>query len=59
MGKYKSIPFVPNVKADLTDHTLAAAMEGIFYYLGEEEAAIRNDAVKRTTELLQRVFADQ
>jgi hypothetical protein len=59
MGKYKSIPFVPNVKADLTEHTLAAAMDGIFYYLGEEEAAIRNDAVKRTTELLQRVFADQ
>ena len=58
MGKYKAIPFVPNVKADLTDHTLAAAMEGIFYYLAEEEAAIRNDAVKRTTELLQRVFAD-
>ena len=59
MGKYKSIPFVPNVKADLTEHTLAAAMDGIFYYLAKEEAAIRNDAVKRTTELLQRVFADQ
>ena len=59
MGKYKAIPFVPNVKADLTEHTLAAAMEGIFYYLAEEEAAIRNDAVKRTTELLQRVFGDQ
>ena len=59
MGKYQSIPFVPDVKADLTEHTLAAAMDGIFYYLGEEEAAIRNDEVKRTTELLQRVFADQ
>ena len=50
---------MPDVKADLTEHTLAAAMDGIFYYLGEEEAAIRNDEVKRTTELLQRVFADQ
>ena len=56
MGNYKSIPFVPDVKADLTEHTLAAAIEGIFHYLGEEEAAIRNDAVNRTTELLQRVF---
>jgi hypothetical protein len=59
MGKYKAIPFVPKVKANLTEHTLAAAMAGIFHYLAEEEAAIRNDAVKRTTELLQRVFADQ
>ncbi len=59
MGKYKSIPFVPDIKADLTEHTLAAAMEGIFHYRGVAEAAIRNDAVKRTTELLRRVFADR
>ena len=56
MGRYKSIPFVPNVKADLTNHVLDKAMDGIFYYLGREEAAIRNDAVKRTTEILKRVF---
>ncbi len=56
MGQYKSIPFVPNVKADLTNHVLDKAMDGIFFYLGREEAAIRNDAVKRTTEILKRVF---
>lgn len=56
MGRYKSIPFVPNVKADLTNHVLDKAMDGIFFYLGREEAAIRNDAVKRTTEILKRVF---
>jgi hypothetical protein len=56
MGRYKTIPFVPNVKADLTNHVLDKAMDGIFFYLGREEAAIRNDAVKRTTEILKRVF---
>jgi hypothetical protein len=56
MGRYKTIPFVPNVKADLSNHVLDKAMDGIFYYLGREEAAIRNDAVKRTTEILKLVF---
>ena len=56
MGRYKSIPFVPNVKTDLTNHVLDKAMDGIFFYLGREETAIRNDAVKRTTEILKRVF---
>jgi len=56
MGRYQDIPFVPDVKADLTDHTLAKGMDGIFYYLAQEEAAIRKDPVKRTTELLRKVF---
>ena len=56
MGRYKAIPFMPNVKADLTNHVLDKAMDGLFFYLGQEEAAIRNDAVKRTTEILRRVF---
>ena len=59
IGNPESIRFAPNVKADPTEHTLAAAMEGIFHYRGVAEAAIRNDAVKRTTELLRRVFADR
>lgn len=58
MGRYQNIPFVPDVKADLTDHTLAKGMDGIFYYLAQEEAAIRKDPVKRTTELLRKVFGN-
>lgn len=54
--EYKSLPFVPDIKADLSDHVIGKAMDGIFYYLAEEEAAIRRDPVKRTTELLQKVF---
>ncbi len=56
MGQYEAIPFVPDVKADLTNYVVERALEGIFFYVAEEEAAIRRDPAKRTTELLQRVF---
>ena len=56
MGKYKSMPFVPDVKADLTTHVLERALDALFLYLAREEAAIRENPVKRSTALLQKVF---
>ena len=56
MGKYKSLPLVPDVQADLTQHVLDKGIDGIFYYLALEEGKIRNDPAKRTTELLKKVF---
>lgn len=56
MGEYQSLPFVPDVKADLVSHTTELAMQGIFHYLAQEEAAIRQDPAKRTTEILKTVF---
>ena len=56
MKEYKKLPFVPDVKANLTEHVVEKGMDGIFYYLAKEEAAIRQNPAKRTTELLQRVF---
>jgi hypothetical protein len=56
MGQYAAIPFVPDVKADLTSYVVERALDGIFHYVAQEEAAIRNDPAARTTELLQRVF---
>ena len=56
MGEYDSIPFVPDVKADLTDYALDGTLDGLFVYVAREEAAIRNDPLKRSTELLQTVF---
>lgn len=55
---YKQIPFVPDLKADLTNHVITGSLNGVFYYLAEQEAAIRKDPVKQTTELLKRVFGD-
>lgn len=57
MGEYDNIPFVPDVKADITDYALDKTLDGVFYYVAVEEAAIRNDPLKRSTELLQTVFA--
>lgn len=56
ISKYKELPFVPDVKADLLNHVIDQAMEGMFYYLAQEEASIRKDPVKQTTELLKKVF---
>ena len=56
MGHYKSLPFVPDVKADLVNHVLDKAIAGIFIYLGREEAAIRDNPAKQTTAILKKVF---
>jgi hypothetical protein len=32
------------------------ALDGIFYYIAKEEAAIRSDPAARTTDLLKKVF---
>lgn len=56
IGQYKTIPLVPDVKADLTEHVLEKGLEGIFYYLAQEEASIRENPAKQTTALLKKVF---
>ena len=58
MDTYNSLPFVSPVDTDLTDYVIEKGMEGTFHYLAQEEAAIRSDPVKRTTELLQQVFGN-
>jgi hypothetical protein len=56
MGQYKQIPFVPDAKANLTGYVVEKGMDGIFFYLAKEEAAIRENPAARTTALLQKVF---
>ncbi|MEM7403882.1 MAG: DUF4197 domain-containing protein [Pseudomonadota bacterium] len=56
LGEYAKLPFVPDAKADLTEYVIEKGLSGVFHYLAKEEAAIRNNPVKRSTELLQRVF---
>ena len=55
--QYHSIPFVPRVKSDINGYVINKSINGLFYYLAKEEAAIRKDPAKRTTELLRRVFS--
>ncbi len=56
MGEYANLPFVPDVKADLTNYAQDKALDGIFLYLSREEAAIRENPAQRTTGLLKKVF---
>jgi Protein of unknown function (DUF4197) len=57
-AEYNAYPLVPDLKGNLTDYATEQALEGLFYYLAIEEAAIRNDPVKRTTEILTTVFGN-
>jgi hypothetical protein len=54
--KYQDIPFVPDIKADLSKHVIDKGMAAIFHYIAQEEAAIRNDPLRQTSELLKKVF---
>ena len=59
MSSYHRIPFAPPVEANLTEHVLDKGMDGIWHYIAVEESAIRQNPVKRTTDLLRRVFGSQ
>jgi len=56
LGKYDTIPFMPDVKGDLTDHASALALDGLFSYLAVQEADIRSDPARWTTDVLKKVF---
>jgi predicted small secreted protein len=59
MTKYKAIPFMPDVKADLTAYVVEQGIDGIFFYLAQQEKQIRQDPARQTTELLKKVFGKQ
>lgn len=59
LKQYNNIPLAPKVDADLSGHVVDKGSDGIFHYLAEEEKAIRTNPVKRTSDLLQRVFSAQ
>lgn len=56
MGRYQAIPFARDVDLDMTDYVVQKGMDGIFYYLAREEASIREDPLRQTTDLLKKVF---
>jgi len=58
-SRYNRIPGVPPLDANLTDYVVDGGMDGIFTYLAEEEKSIRENPVKRTSEILQRVFGSR
>lgn len=57
VSQYNTLPFIPDLKGDLSNHAVNGALEGLFHYLETEEAAIRRDPAKRTSDILTRVFS--
>lgn len=56
LKEYHAIPLVPRINDDISGYVMDKGINGMFYYLAKEETAIRKDPVKRTSELLKRVF---
>lgn len=58
----RNIPIGPSLngaRGDLIQHGVDYGLKGVFYYIGEEEKAIRANPAKRTSEILRRVFGSQ
>ena len=55
-----NVPFAPQLgakaKTQLIEHGVSKGLGGLFYYIGEQEAAIRSNPAERTSEILRRVF---
>lgn len=50
-------PFLPDLKANLQTHVMDKTLEGMFYYLGQEETQIRQEPLKYGSDLLKKVFS--
>lgn len=55
-AQYAQIPLASNLKTNMNDYVTNKALDGIFYYVAQEEAAIRANPAKRTTDILKKVF---
>ncbi len=47
---------LPDPKAELSGYVTQEAIDGLFYYIAQEERAIRKDPMKQTSLLLKKVF---
>lgn len=56
VAKYGSGLLKTDTKTWLAEEATTGALNGLFYYLAREEQAIRRDPVKRTSDLLRKVF---
>jgi hypothetical protein len=45
-----------NLRGDMTEHAVNLGLQGMFFYVAQEEKKIRENPVARTTELLRKVF---
>src|ERR1700682_4802158 len=53
---YNKLPMVSKVDPDLSSYVTQKAINGIFYYVAQEEILIRKDPAAQVTDLLKKVF---
>lgn len=56
IGRYQAIPFARNYAVDIDEYVTSKAIDGVFYYVGEEEKKIRKNPAARVTQILKDVF---
>ncbi len=56
LARYQALPLAQSPSLDLDAYTTQKALDGLFFFVAEEEKKIRSDPAKRTTALLRRVF---
>ncbi len=55
-GRYGLQSLSGDLRDQLIDHAVERGLDGLFFYLAKEEQEIRSNPVKRSTDLLRRVF---
>jgi len=53
---YNKMPLVTKVNTDLSGYATQKAMDGVFYYVAQEEKNIRQNPAAQVTDLLKKVF---
>lgn len=48
-----------DLRTQIIDFSTTKALDGCFYYIGQEERGIRRDPVRRTSDILRRVFGSR
>lgn len=56
MEKYKELPLAEKIDFDLVQYINNKALEGLFKIMAKEEAKIRKDPSKRSSDVLKSVF---
>lgn len=56
IGRYQAIPFANKLTVDIDEYVTGKAIDGLFYYVGEEEKKIRKNPAARVTQILKDVF---
>lgn len=53
---YNKMPFVSKVNTDLSGYATGKALDGVFYYVAQEEKNIRQNPAAQVDDLLKKVF---